>query len=264
MTAFLTEQRMKLNYSEQGSGEPVVLMHGLFGSQSNLGVLARELAAHYWVISVDLRNHGLSPQSDEMNYPVMAADIIELLDELQIEQARLVGHSMGGKVGMQIALSAPQRVRALVVADIAPVTYRAHHDAVLDGLELLWNEPPLSRAQAAEILQPYVAEELTRAFLLKNLYRREDGRFGLKINLPAILENYTPKLSAAPEGEPFSGPVLFVKGELSAYIQEKHRQLIVALFPAAQLKIIPQTGHWLHAEKPQVFNKLVARFLAAA
>jgi len=256
---------VKLHYQAQGSGEPVVLMHGMFGSLSNLGVVARALTDHYQVIAVDLRNHGDSPNAMDMDYPSMADDIVELLDDLDISRAHLLGHSMGGKVAMQVALNQPQRVGKLIAADIAPVDYKPdRHGGVLAGLEALANARPGTRQEADKLLAEHVEEASVRAFLLKNLVRAEDGRFDLRLYLPGILANYYETLTLAPTGHPFSGPTLFIKGGDSAYIQDKHRQEVMRLFPNAQLKIIANAGHWLHAEKPEAFNHIVLNFLASS
>ncbi len=253
---------MKLNYQIQGSGQPVVLMHGMFGSLSNLGLVARALADHYQVIAVDMRNHGESPHSMEMNYPCMANDIVELLDDLNIPHTHLLGHSMGGKVGMQIALNQPKRVSKLIVADIAPVDYKPdRHGGVLEGLNTLAKTRPTSRQQADKLLAEHVEEPGVRAFLLKNLVRAEDGHFDLRLYLEGILANYYDTLTLAPTGNPFIGPTLFIKGADSAYIQDKHRTEVMRLFPNAELKIIANAGHWLHAEKPDTFNRIVHNFL---
>lgn len=253
---------MKLNYSIQGEGLPVILMHGMFGSLSNLRVVGRALTDLYKVISVDLRNHGESPHSLEMDYPTMAEDIIELMDDQCLQEADLLGHSMGGKIAMQIAMNYPDRVNKLIAADIAPVTYKPdRHGGVLEGLQALAKTRPTSRREADELLATYVEENSVRAFLLKNLVREKDGQFGLRLYMDGIIGNYYDTLTLAPTGEPFSGPTLFIKGEDSAYIQDKHRDEVLRLFPKAQLKMIANTGHWLHAEKPETFNKIVHSFL---
>jgi len=253
---------VKLNYSIEGSGQPVILMHGMFGSLSNLGVVARPLTDNYTVISVDLRNHGASPHSLEMDYACMADDIIELMDDLKLSQAALLGHSMGGKVGMQVALNHPERVDKLIAADIAPVAYKPdRHGGVLEGLTALAEKRPDSRKEADQLLTTFVDEPSIRAFLLKNLIRGADGKFDLRLYMDGIIGNYYDTLTLAPTGEPFPGPVLFIKGEDSAYIQDKHRSEVLRLFPHAQLKVIAKTGHWLHAEKPGAFNKIVRSFL---
>ena len=255
---------MKLNYREQGRGAPLILMHGMFGSLSNLGNLARALADNYRVISVDLRNHGDSPHEQRMDLEVMGLDIVELMDQLCIESAALIGHSLGGKVAMQVAMNNPNRVTCLAVADISPVDYQEQtNSTVISALEQLSGGVIESRHEADTLLSEYQIDAPTRAFILKNLYRLSTGLYGLKLNVDSIASNYGNNLVRAPEGQSYAGPTLFVKGQNSAYIQDKHRPIIDALFPHSQLEIIDGVGHWLHAEKPQVFNSLVSGFLTA-
>ena len=252
---------MQLNYTEQGDGHAVILMHGMFGSLSNLGNLARYLADHYRVISVDLRNHGDSPHDPTMDIPSMANDVVDLMDELGLPDARLVGHSLGGKIAMQVALNHPDRVAKLVVADISPVAYNPRQDAALDALLELSSATILNRAEADALMAKHVPEHSTRAFLLKNLGRNVEGNYSLKLNMQAIATNYGSTLAAAPEGPPYKGPSLFLKGENSAYIQTKHQPIIGQLFPSSELRIITGVGHWLHAEKPDEFNANVVEFI---
>ena len=254
---------MKLNHTDQGSGPAVILMHGMFGSLSNLGSLARELVPNYRVISVDLRNHGDSPHEEAMDLALMAADIVELMDDLGLTKAHLIGHSLGGKLGMEVALTCPDRLSSLVVADIAPVNYPQSNSHAVDGLKAIDRAVIDSRKAADLLLADYVADTTTRAFILKNLQRNGDGRFRLKLNVKSIVANYSSSLVAAPREGSFSGPVLFIKGELSAYIQEKHYPLIKNLFPASELQVMDGVGHWLHAEKPELFNNSVMAFLNA-
>lgn len=250
---------MKLNYQEQGNGYPVILIHGMFGSLSNLGNLARCLSNQFRVISVDLRNHGDSPHDSVFDMATMAEDILYLMDILSLPTAFIVGHSLGGKVGMQLALSHSDRVTKLVVADISPVTYQPRNDPALNGLIALSEASIQNRNQAEELLADFISDSQTRAFLLKNL-KRNDDRFVLKLNMNAVIENYGTALVAAPSGDRFDNPCLFIKGETSAYIQEKHRPIIKDMFPNSQVNVISGAGHWLHAEKPKLFNNQVMEF----
>ena len=252
---------MKLNYTEQGSGPVIILIHGMFGSLSNLGMLARSLVDQCRVISVDLRNHGDSPHRQQMDLASMAADIVELMDDLHIDSATLIGHSLGGKVAMQVALNCPARVSGLVVADIAPVTYSGGQDQALAALAALSNFSIESRSAADKLLSEYINEPPTRAFLLKNLSRDGQGNLSLKLNMSSIMENYATTLVAAPSGDSYAGATLFLKGENSAYIQDKHRPVIEQMFPNMQLRVVANAGHWLHAEQPQMVNDLIAAYL---
>ncbi len=251
---------LTLHAVRSGSGQQaVVLLHGLFGSASNLGLLARALEADFTVYRVDLRNHGRSFQLDDMDLPAMADDVARLLSAEGLERAHLVGHSLGGKVAMQLALNRPERVASLVVADIAPIAYPRHHDAILAALQGIDLRALKNREQADQALKPAVDEAGVRQFLLKNL-ARDNGGWQWRMNLPALAANYD-ALRAAPSGEPYIGPVLFIKGEESDYITEEARGPIMRLFPGCQVKVIQGAGHWLHADKPAVFNRLVLRFL---
>jgi esterase len=252
---------MQLNYSEQGVGDPVFLLHGLFGSLSNLGNLARALAPNYRVISVDLRNHGDSPHQPEMSLLSMAQDIVELMDHLSIASAYFVGHSLGGKVAMQLAMSEANRVKSLVIVDIAPVKYQDNNSIIINNLYDLSKVIIKDRKMADSFLSLQGVELFVRAFLLKNLRRNTAGNFELKININAIKANYENHLSAAPQGEIFTGPCLFLKGENSDYIDQQQLPIIQSIFPKSSVKTIEAVGHWLHAEKPELFNQLVSQFI---
>lgn len=260
---------VELNHRIAGEGAPLILLHGLFGSLDNLGGVARGLQEHWQIHALDQRNHGKSPHTDTMTYPEMADDVLAYMDAQGLDKASLLGHSMGGKVAMQVALKAPERVEQIIVADISPVTYKPRHDNVLAGLKSVDLENVQSRQDADKQLAEHVEEAGVRQFLLKNLAPVSDdqknessARYQWRLNLPVIDSAYE-DLSAAPEGDgPFNGPVLFIKGADSAYIQTKHRDIISKLFPNAELRIIDGTGHWLHAEKSETFIALCRRFLS--
>ncbi len=243
------------------SGQPaVVLIHGLFGSYENLGVIARSLSEQYQVVNVDVRNHGRSGHSADMSYRQMADDLAQTLDALELAKVALLGHSMGGKLAMAFALLHPERVTKLILADIAPVAYPPRHNSIFAGLEAVDLAQLTSRAEADKQLAEYISEAGVRQFLLKSLVKDNDS-FYWRFNLAALKANY-----AALIGEPlvqgqYGGPVLFIKGGDSDYILPEHRPAIMQLFPQAQAKIIQGTGHWLHAEKPAAFTKLVQDFL---
>lgn len=256
------QQNPLLNFKEQGQGPAVMLIHGLFGSLDNLGLLARALGEQCRVISVDLRNHGTSFHSDEMSYPQQAADVLALLDALALDQVSLVGHSMGGKVAMQLAKQAPTRVGKLVVADIAPVTYpHARHQNVFAGLNATLRQPVQSRSEAEALLAQYVEIPGVRQFLLKSFAKGESG-WGWRFNVPALERNYANIMGWPDDQTRFEGPAFFIKGGDSDYMQPPHTETVMAQFPAAKARVIAGTGHWLHAEKPVLFNKLVVDFLS--
>lgn len=258
---------MQLNYRKYSDeGPPLLVLHGLFGSQSNWGWHCKQLAEHFQVIGVDLRNHGDSPHSDAHNYPVMAADVLKLMDTLVFDSCYVLGHSMGGKVAMELALLAPMRITKLMVVDIAPVQYNKKMDAhlnVIAGMKSLDLGALTSRSQAEEHLSSYISDEPTRKFVMTNLSRDKEKGFRWRINLPAIEENYDRLREKTQLDATYEGPTLFVKGDLSDYVQAKHESEILALFPKATVKIIVEAGHWVHADKPQAFQKIAQDFFSS-
>lgn len=258
----MSERTVMLNYdvSGQPTAPAIVLIHGLFGDLDNLKSISRALSDTYYVINVDLRNHGQSPWTETMAFSDMAADVLAVLDTLNLNNAHILGHSLGGKVAMELALHYPSRVRSLIVADIAPVSYDPSHNTILNALAAMNLEHVDSRQSADKILAESIKELGVRQFLLKNL-RKTDTGWVWRMNLKALHHCY-PELIGAPSAElVYSGPVLFIRGGRSDYIQAQHKNAIVSRFPHAQSKTINDTGHWLHAEKPAVFNGLVERFL---
>ena len=255
---------LQLNTRVQGEGPAIILLHGLFGSMDNMGVIARDLAADYQVVSVDLRNHGHSPHTPTMTYPDMATDIGAVADRYQLDQPVLVGHSMGGKVAMQAVTATPARYKAVVVGDIAPVDYPSRHDQVLAALHNYRSEGITSRRQADEQLSSFVAEPGVRQLLIKSLHRDNDGFFKWRMNAAVLRDSY-PVISAAPPllERQFTGPTLFVRGETSDYVLPEYEQAIVASFPQAVLQVVPEAGHWLHVDNPAFFLAFLREFLAA-
>ncbi len=258
----MSDQSVMLNYETlgQSTAPALVLIHGLFGDLDNLKSISRALSDNYHVINVDLRNHGQSPWADTMPFSAMAKDVLTVLDTLNIAQAYLLGHSLGGKVAMEIALQYPARVRALVIADIAPVSYEPSHNTILDALETLELTHVDSRQSADTQLAKSIHEVGVRQFLLKNLYKTDSG-WAWRMNLAALRSCYLDLIGSPSSAGVYNGPALFIRGGRSDYIQAQHKNAIVSRFPQAQSKTINDVGHWLHAEKPTVFNGLVQRFL---
>jgi esterase len=254
---------IKLHFTRSGTGSPVVLLHGLFGAGGNLGALARALQENFDVYGLDLPNHGRSGWMHNADLPAMADSLRQWMDEQQLARVSLVGHSLGGKVAMQFALEHGRRVAALVVADIAPVVYPPHHDAVFAALDAVVAGKCTSRQQASELMAAHIEEEGVIQFLLMSLRRGDDGDYRWRFNLEGIKAGYQAVRAAPLAEQPFTGPVLFIKGGESDYILEQHRASILALFPAAKVKTMPGCGHWLHAQQPRLFNGIVSRFLQA-
>lgn len=251
---------MKLNYQLTGTGPLVVLIHGLFGSYENLGSIARALTDDFQVLNIDVRNHGRSAHSSAINYPVMASDLAETLSELNLEPYAILGHSMGGKIAMEAVLSQKLTPQRLILADIAPVTYNPRHKAIFEGLTSIDLTTVKSRSEADQQLTAYITETGVRQFLLKSLENTPEG-FRWRFNLAALQTHYEHLISAPTAAGVFTLPTLFIKGANSDYILPEHRPHILKHFPAAQAKVISGAGHWLHAEKPQAFNKIVRDFL---
>lgn len=252
---------MHLHFEKSGQGDPLVMMHGLFGSLENLGAISRLLEPHFTLYRLDLRNHGRSPHADSMSFDDMAGDLIRFMDEQGLEQAHVLGHSLGGKVAMTAACRAPERINKLVVADIAPVTYPSHHNAILEGLRQINVENISSRREADEQLAGFVEEVGIRQFILKSLERDQEGKFRWRLNVPVILKDYDELRHSVCDNCSFAGPALFLKGGRSNYITDQHHAEIHAKFPQATITTIDGVGHWLHAEKPQAVADATINFL---
>lgn len=251
---------MILHAITAGQGQPVALLHGLFGAASNLGAIQRHLAPRYRAIALDLRNHGQSPHAAIMSYAAMAADVKETLESLDAWPAAVIGHSMGGKTAMRLALDHPELIK-LMVMDIAPVTYPPGFRAFASAMQQIGIAESLTRAAADRMLAPVVADPGIRAFLLQNL--RFGPQAGWRIGLDAIAAAL-PGIEAweAPAGAHYDGPALFAGGARSDYIPPEYRPAIRALFPAAKFVTIKNAGHWLHADNPAATAQLAADFLA--
>lgn len=237
------------------SCSPVVLIHGLFGSLDNLGVLARSLVTTHDVLQLDLRNHGLSPRSDEMTYAAMAQDVLDTLNEHQLEKVTLIGHSMGGKVAMALSALAPERLNKLVMIDIAPVAYPVRrHDEIFAAIRAVSNAGATSRQQAADIMRTKLNEEGVIQFLLKSFH---NGSW--RFNVPVLWDKYDNIVGweAVPA---WDHPALFIRGGDSPYIQEEYRDALLAQFPQSRAHVIAEAGHWVHAEKPQAVLRAIHRF----
>jgi len=251
---------MKLNFKKIGSGPPLVILHGLFGSADNWYSISKEIDTEFTIYLIDQRNHGDSPHSDEWDYQVMAEDLLEVLDEEGLEKVYLMGHSMGGKTAMTFAVNHPERVEKLIVADISPRYYPVHHELILKGLQSIDLNKIKTRKEADDALSQYIPEMGIRQFLLKNLARTSEG-FTWKINLPIIVEKIEEVGKELEEDKKYEGPSLFLAGEKSDYIQQKDLPSILEHFPNYQLKTIPKAGHWLHAEQPKAVVEEIRRFL---
>jgi len=256
-------EAVPLSVREQGNagGPALLILHGLFGSAMNWGRIARALEADHHIFLLDLRNHGQSPHHPDMSYPTMAGDVLEVMNTHQLQRATVLGHSMGGKVAMQLALTNGDRLRGLIVADIAPVRYGGNgHGRLIDAMARLDLERLGSRTRASEDLAPAVPEPGIRQFLLTNLVK-QDGAWRWRIPLDILRDNLDGIGSWPDTPGTYDGPALFVHGGKSDYVSAQGRKLISKQFPAAAIATMDNCGHWLHAEDPEGFVDHVGGFL---
>jgi esterase len=252
---------MDLYYREFGQGEPLIILHGLFGFSDNWQTIARSLSTERLVITLDLRNHGRSPHVDTHSYPEMAADIRDFMQRNgMFSGAVVMGHSMGGKVAMQLALSYPELVQRLIVVDMEPGQADDNQSDIFKALLDMDLSKMSSRQDAESYLSDRVQDAGTRQFLLKNITREDDGSFTWKMNLPVLWKHYRNILTAV-EGDPFEKPALFIRGSRSNYIKDTELPRIQSLFTGSELNTIEGAGHWVHADKPAELLEAVRRFL---
>ena len=252
---------MKLNFKKLGDGKPLLILHGLFGSSDNWGTLGKKFSKNNSVYLIDLRNHGRSPHSNQMTYSDMAHDLLELIKDEKIISPTILGHSMGGKVALMFAKNYPEYVYKLIVADIGLKSYPMHHEEILNGLNSIDLELTKSRSQAQEVIKKHISNLGIQQFLLKNLYWIEKGKLAWRMNLKQIEINIEEILKEINIGNS-NLKTLFLRGELSNYILEEDFQNILTAFPNGEIKTIKNVGHWLHAENPNEFYKLVYEFIS--
>ena len=258
---------MELAFREFGQGQPLIILHGLFGQSDNWNTLSKGFAEKgFHVFAVDQRNHGLSPHSDTWNYEVMADDLKEFIDAHGLKDPILLGHSMGGKTVMFFELKYPGIAAKIIVVDIAPRASLRHHDDVLKALNAVDFSAITTRKEAEEIMSSYIDDFGTKQFLLKNIYWKESpaGRneeMDWRFNLKTITESYDSVIAAAPAG---SSPVdtLVMRGEKSNYIKDTDLDDFKQRFPNLKLETIAGSGHWVHAEKPKEFFEAVMAFIS--
>ncbi len=258
---------VELTYRALGDdrhGCPLIVLHGLLGSAGNWRPLARKLADTRPVYCLDLRNHGQSPHAEQMDYPRMAADVHEFMKTKRIPVADVLGHSMGGKVAMALALEQPAVVSRLIVVDIAPVNYPQIRMPMVEAMRQLPFDQVIDRADADALMQPCIADDQLRSFLLTNLVRQDSG-FAWRVYLDVIVQSM-PELAAFPDygDRQFAGAALFLGGAESEYRIDQASDAIRARFPAAHLEMITGAGHWPHADQPEATLAVIDRFLGGA
>ena len=251
-----------LFHRRAGQGTPIVILHGLFGSSDNWASIGRELEKDHDVLLVDQRDHGRSPHTNEVNYGLMADDVQRLVTGLGLKDIVLVGHSMGGKTAMWFAHRWPGLVKHLVGVDMGPREYPISNQApIIEALLTSDLDRKTSRKEVDEHLARYVPEPGVRQFLLKSFAKGESG-WGWRFNVPALERNYANIMGWPDDERRFEGATLVIKGGDSDYMLPEYTGAAMAQFPAAKARVIAGTGHWLHAEKPVLFNKLVVDFLS--
>jgi pimeloyl-ACP methyl ester carboxylesterase len=254
---------MRLHYHQLGHGPPILLLHGLLGSWSNWLGVGRQLATRFAVFAMDLRNHGRSPHDPEMSYPRMVDDLVEFMEERGLAAAHVLGHSMGGKVAMQLALSNPARINRLIIADISTRAMPPQHLGILDALESIEPGKFHSREAVDAALADRLPDHRLRRFLLTNLSHAQGGGLRWRPYLTGIRANCPRLAEAVQGGRPFAKPALFLRGERSDYLAEKDLPAIQWLFPNARLQVVKNAGHWLHADAPVEFTQRFLEFLTA-
>lgn len=252
---------MKLHFRSYGEGFPVIILHGLFGTLDNWYTVSKKLADTYRVFALDLRNHGRSPHHRSHTYDDLANDLYFFMHEQNIDSAHLLGHSMGGTAAMQFTAQRPDMVDRLIVVDMAPRDYTPRHDELFNAFDAIDPWQFSRRNEIDEALERYLPDNAVRQYLLKNITRGGDNRFTWKFNLKAIRENYQSVISGPDIEGTISHPVLFIKGERSSYITGDDERRIANLFPNAEIKTIPDAGHWVHSDAPQLFLDAVRSFL---
>ncbi len=244
-----------------GEGSPLIVLHGFLGTGDNWLSLAKKWAESRKVFLVDIRNHGRSFHSDDHNYPLMCEDLLRLMDYYQLDSAEVLGHSMGGKLAMYFAINFSERVRKLIVVDIAPKAYRRGHDDIIEALKDLPVSHISSRKEAEEFLMERLSDAGVVLFLMKNLTRNSENGFEWKMNLSTLSSEYDNILVAIEADQNYSGDTLFIKGGNSGYIKAGDGEKIAALFPKSQIIEIQDAGHWVHSEQSEAFNTAVIDFL---
>ena len=264
---FEVAENLHVKVSGEGASN-LVLLHGLFGSANNLGHLARAFREEHRVFSVDLPDHGKSPWLSSASVEAYSKSVATWLIDNDVEQCRVIGHSLGGKVAMQLALDYPSLVERLVVLDIAPVSYRSRHDNVFSALRAVLAEQVTSRVEAKEVMAPLLDEPRVADFLLTSARVGDDGTLEWRFNLEGLQSGYTKILGAVSPAngvtEVFSRPLLVLRGELSDYVFDDSGEEFSSLFSEVDVVTVSGAGHWLHQEEAEVVQKAVRRFLDAA
>jgi len=254
---------MRLNHKSFGEGIPVIILHGLFGSLDNWQTFARRLSSEFKVYTIDLRNHGKSPHSNEHSYLAMCDDLLEFLDEHRISRTHIIGHSMGGKVAMQFAIEHAERILKMIIVDISPRSYESGHDAIFTALLEIDLTRFTKREEADKMLAQRIPDVAVRQFLLKNINRNIDGSFSWKINLQGLWKNYRNINVSVQSDSQVNIPTIVIRGGESGSVHDEDLNSFKEIFPGTRLITIQKSGHWVHAEAPDEFYNSVIQELHA-
>ena len=252
---------MKLHYEEYGNGIPLIILHGLLGSSGNWRVIAKNLSGQFRVITMDLPNHGKSPHTADADLGATCDSVVETMRSAGIEKAYILGHSMGGKIAMQLSSDYPEILDGLIVADMLPKAIPPAHLFILRACEQLDLSEATRRSELDEALSRFIPQFETRAFILKNIQRNEDNHFYWQVNLKNIIDNYKIVSDAPNLKMPYEGRTLFLGGENSPYRIASQKTLIHSWFPNAQIEVIENAGHLLHSEQPEAFSAAIRDFV---
>lgn len=254
---------MKLNARVHGKGQPLIVIHGLFGMSDNWNTLGKQWAdeLHRSVHLLDMRNHGRSDWDSPHTYHAMSEDIEQYISEHGLEKVAILGHSMGGKAAMFFATLRPEKVEKLLIADIAPKHYPVHHQDIIDALGYVHEQKPTSRNRAQELLTEKINNKGIAFFLLKSLHRRQDGIYDWRFNFEQIKNDINNVGEALPPPALYEGPTLFLRGCDSNYITDDDIPYLSDHFPDVRVSSIKNAGHWLHAENPNAFSSEVEKFM---
>lgn len=251
---------MKLSYRKMGEGQPLLVLHGLFGSSDNWQTLAKHWSEKYQVFLIDQRNHGHSPHSDDFSYDLMAEDIAELVAEEGLRDFVLMGHSMGGKTAMTFAQHHAFLIDKLIIVDMGIKAYKRHHDLIFQGLFEVDAPHVASRSEAESRLKKHITDVSTSQFLLKNLYWEEPGKLNWRFNLKVLNEKIDDVLTAISDLKIDCNTLMIIGGK-SGYVHEQDYASIRNIIPNVKFHVIKEAGHWVHAEAPQEFSRVVEDFI---
>jgi len=241
----------------------LLIFHGLFGQSDNFATLAKQFAEFYTVHAIDLRNHGRSFHSGDMSFEAMSGDILNYLNHYQIPECYLLGHSLGGRAVVEFSYKHPERIEKLIVADMAPKAYPPHHQGIIKALNSVDFDKVEKRSDVEDVLKQFIPDTGTRQFLLKNVYHVDSGqgKYAFRFNLKTLTDTYNEMVGGNLTDGIFDKPTLFLRGGKSDYIRDEDFGLIKKHFPQAEIRTIPNAGHWVHAENPKVFFEEVIDFL---